>query len=85
MKESNHEKRVKERLDRGLPITSLDAFNKLGIVHLPTVIRRLRIKGYPIEGQFIPVKNRFGERCTIKVFRKKEIPRGFAGVQESLL
>jgi len=75
MKESKHEQRVKERLDRGLPITSLDAFNRLGIVHLPTVIRRLRIKGYPIEGRFIPVKNRFGEKCTIKVFRKKEFDK----------
>ena len=63
--------RVKERLDRGLPITSLDAFHKLGIVHLPSAIRDLKKEGYPIESKFIPVKNRFGERCSVKVYRKK--------------
>lgn len=67
-----HKERVKERLDRGLPITSLDGFTKLGIVHIPSVIRDLKKEGYPIQTIPTKVKNRYGKTCYIHVWRKKQ-------------
>lgn len=75
-KDPNQKDRVAERLDRGLPITSLDGFTKLGIVHLPSVIRDLKKTGYPIKTSSIPVKNRFGKTCYINVWRKDVQSKG---------
>ena len=69
-KDTSHLDRVVERLDRGLPITSLDGFTKLGIVHIPGVIRTLKQKGYPIVTIRTRVKNRYGKTCYINVWRK---------------
>lgn len=62
--------RVRERLEMGYPVTSLDAFHRLGIVHLPGVIRDLKKTGYPIRSEWIKVKNRFQERCKVKCYRR---------------
>ena len=69
-KDPTHKDRGKERLDRGLPITSLDGFTKLGIVHIPSVIRDLKKEGYPIKTDSIPVKNRYRKTVYINVWRK---------------
>ena len=69
-KDLTHKDRVKERLERGLPITSLDGFTKLGIVHIPSVIRDLKKENYPITTTPTKVKNRFGKTCYIHVWRR---------------
>lgn len=69
-RDMTHSERVKERLERGLPITSLDGFTKLGIVHIPSVIRDLKAEGYPIDTKRIPVRNRYGKKCYINVWRR---------------
>ena len=66
--------RVKDRLDRGLPITSLDGFTKLGIVHIPSVIRDLKEYGYPISDKWVKGRNRYEEKVKFKVWRKKSNP-----------
>lgn len=66
----SHPERLKERLERGLPITSLDGFTKLGIVHIPGVIRSLKEEGYPIDTKRISVRNRYGKKCYINVWRR---------------
>lgn len=69
-KDLTHNERVKDRLNRGLPITSLDGFTKLGIVHIPGVIRNLKNDGYPIKTIRTKVKNRYGKTCYICVWRR---------------
>jgi hypothetical protein len=75
-----HKERVKERLDRGLPITSLDGFRKLGIVHIPSVIRDLKEEGYPIQTIPTRVRNRYGKICYINVWRKGVEIKGVGGI-----
>jgi len=71
---SKQRDRVRERLDRGLPITSLDGFTKLGIVHLPGVIRDLKKEGFPIVDRYVKGRNRWGEPVSFKQWRKAPEP-----------
>ncbi len=43
-------------------ITTMEAFNVLGITRLSGRIHDLREKGYPIESEMIEVENRYGEK-----------------------
>lgn len=70
MKANKQVDRVRERFERGLPITSLDGFSKLGIVHIPSVIRDLKKTGYPVRGEWVKGRNRFDEKVHFKVWRK---------------
>lgn len=46
-------------------ITSLQAYNDLGITTLPSRISELRRLGYSIDKKRITVRNRFKERCCV--------------------
>ena len=50
-------------------ITQLEAIRELGCMRLASRISDLRSRGYNIESEFVPVKNRFGETCHIKRYR----------------
>lgn len=47
-------------------ITQLDALRDLGVMRLASRISDLRKMGYPIEARMETVKNRYGERASIK-------------------
>ena len=61
--------RIIEYLKAGNTITSLEAFNKLGIVRLGARICEIRKNGdVIIQSRNKKVKNRFGETCTVKEY-----------------
>ncbi len=71
MKINGQQDRLKQRLDAGYPVTSLDAFRRLCIVHLPGVVRDLkRDQNYRITSEWLKIKNRYGEPGKVKVYRK---------------
>ena len=53
-------------------ITALQAINAFGCLDLAGRIRDLREEGWEIIGEFIEVKNRYGERLRIKQYRLVE-------------
>ena len=46
-------------------ITSLEAFNDLGVARLSARIKDLRTRGHRIDGKTVAVKNRHGETCHV--------------------
>lgn len=46
-------------------ITQYEAMNDLGVMRLASRISELRKQGYPIIGERVNVKNRFGETCNV--------------------
>lgn len=55
-------------LKSGKCITSLQAFNELGIVRLGSRIHELKKRRDDIKEKWIIVTNRFGEKCRVKGF-----------------
>ena len=53
-------------------ITALQALNSCGCFDLAGRIRDLKEDGYFIDGEFVEVKNRFGEKVRIKQYRLVE-------------
>lgn len=53
-------------------ISSLEAFNDLGVVRLAARIHDLRGAGYSIVSEIRSSKNRFGEKVYFKVYRLVE-------------
>lgn len=53
-------------------ITSQEAFAELGVSRLAARIRDLKRSGYPIIGNMVEVKNRYGETCRVKRYSMKE-------------
>ena len=47
-------------------ITPYEAMKDLGIMRLASRVTELKKLGYPIVGEFIPVKNRYGETSRVK-------------------
>lgn len=47
-------------------ITQFQATSDLGVLRLASGISDLKKLGYPINGEFVTVKNRFGEDCRVK-------------------
>lgn len=47
-------------------ITPLEAIVDLGVHRLASRISELKKMGYPIESEFIPVKNRYGKTSRVK-------------------
>ena len=47
-------------------ITQLEALNELGVMRLASRISDLKRKGYNIISKTETVKNRYGEKCSIK-------------------
>lgn len=48
---------VREALEQGERLTSLEAFERFGVYHLAGTIRRLRDKGLQIESETIELAN----------------------------
>ena len=57
--------RIREHFEGGNTVTSLEAYDKLGITQLATRIFELKQQGYPIQSRRIDVENRFGEECSV--------------------
>lgn len=53
-------------------ITQLEALQDLGIMRLASRISDLKNMGYPIISEMETVKNRFGEKCSIKRYRLEQ-------------
>jgi len=54
-------------------ITQIDALRDLGVMRLASRVSDLRSLGYPIASRMETVKNRYGEKCSIKrYYMKKE-------------
>jgi len=68
----NQTEKVKEHLDRYGSITTLEAFNDYGITRLSARIHELRTDGYPIDREFKNVKNRYGERVSVCIYKKSQ-------------
>ena len=62
---SSQTSRLLEHLQSGQSIDPLQSWTKLGIYRLSARIHDLR-KNYPIEGEFVKVKNQFGENVRVK-------------------
>lgn len=50
-------------------ITQLEALTELGVMRLASRISDLKRKGYNIVSKTVTVKNRYGEKCSIKRYR----------------
>lgn len=60
---TQHE-RILRHLKSGEALTQAEAFTEYGIGRLSSRICELRKLGYPIKGEFVTQKNRYGEPCT---------------------
>lgn len=60
--------RLRKYLAAGNPINPLEAWRELGIYRLSARVFDLREAGVEIEGQFIEVRNQFGEKCRVKQY-----------------
>ena len=49
-------------------ITQLEALTELGVMRLASRISDLKRKGYSIKSENITVKNRYGEKCSIRSY-----------------
>lgn len=47
-------------------ITQQDAMVDLGVMRLASRVSELKEAGYPITGEMVAVKNRYGETCRVK-------------------
>ena len=70
-KETQHD-RILDYMEEFGSITTLDAFNDLGITKLTTRISEMRAMGISIEGSREAVKNRYGETCHINRYSLKK-------------
>lgn len=71
--ENTQRNRVLRALQNGERVTSLDAYNKLGITQLGARVWELREKGYNIVTERVKGKNRFGETisfCEYKLVKE---------------
>lgn len=53
-------------------ITTLQAFTDLGVARLASRVHDLRSDGHNIKGDFIEVKNRYGEKCRCMQYTLEE-------------
>ena len=56
--------RILRHLQDGNTLTQAEAFLEYGVGRLSSRICDLRRAGYPIKGEIITQKNRYGEPCT---------------------
>ena len=59
----SQKERILEHFQNGNTITSLEAYDRLGVTQLATRIYELKQEGYPIESDRINVYNRYLEKC----------------------
>lgn len=72
MARTTQEERVLDYMQRFGSITTLDAFNDIGITRLSAKIFNLKKQGYTIIDETIKVKNRFGEEGHVKKYMLAE-------------
>lgn len=70
MSSETQKKRLMEYLDKGYPVTRLNAAVELGIFELSARIGELEKLDYPIVKRWVTVKNRFGERVRVMQYKK---------------
>ena len=63
-KTMTQKERILERLNKGQRVTSLDAYNLLGVTQLSARITELKASGYNITTKRCKGKNRFGEKIS---------------------
>ncbi len=56
--------RILRHLQDGNTLAQAEAFLEYGVGRLSSRICDLRRAGYPIKGEFVTQKNRYGEPCT---------------------
>lgn len=66
-----HKDRIREYLNTGESLTSLQAWKEIGTTRLAAQIFRLKEDGYPIAKENIKVKNRFGEEVYVTKYSKQ--------------
>ena len=59
---------VKDHLESGKTLTSLDAANFFGITRLAARCHDLKKEGLPIQSKTVTVKNRFGQNVTVSEY-----------------
>jgi len=57
--------RILNYLEAGNTITTLNAFNELGITRLAARVHELKRQGHPINKKTISVTNRYNEKCSV--------------------
>jgi len=57
--------RILNYLEAGNTITTLNAFNELGITRLAARIHELKRQGHAINKKTISVTNRYNEKCSV--------------------
>lgn len=72
MSKATQAQRVLDYMDEFGGITQLEALRDLGVMRLASRIADLRKQGYPIRGDVVAVKNRYGESCHIKRYSLQE-------------
>ena len=61
--------RLRAHLKAGNEINPLEAWRQLGIYRLSARVLDLREAGEDIKGEFVEVRNQFGEPCRVKSYR----------------
>lgn len=64
----SQKERILQHLESGNTITSLEAYQELGVTQLATRIYELKAEGNPILSQRIKVTNRFDEQCSVSKY-----------------
>ena len=64
--------RIIDYMRRFGSISTLEAFNDLGVARLASRIHDLREQGYHISSEIKSAKNRYGKKVHFKVYRLKE-------------
>ena len=58
--------RILDYMQRHGSITPIEALSECSVMRLASRVSDLRRKGYPITGEMVEVKNKFGEKCRVK-------------------
>lgn len=72
MSKQTHCSRILNYMRTHGSITTLEAFDELGVSRLSARIKDLRNSGHPIIGNMVEVKNRYGEKCHVKRYTLRE-------------
>ena len=68
----NQCQRIVDYMRRFGSISTLEAFNDLGVARLASRIHDLKVQGYNITSETKTSKNRYGESVSFKVYRLAE-------------
>jgi hypothetical protein len=69
----SQKERILQHFKSGNTITSLEAYNELGVTQLATRIYELKAEGHPILSDRIKVTNRFDEQCMVSKYYLAEV------------